>query len=24
VLSGPGRLGDAMKQAYEKAAPRNR
>jgi len=24
VLLGPGRLGDAMKQAYEKAAPRNR
>jgi len=24
VLPGPGRLGDAMKQAYEKAAPRNR
>jgi len=24
VLSGPGRLGDAMKQAYEKAVPRNR
>ena len=24
VLGGPGRLGDAMKQAYEKAAPRNR
>ncbi|MCW5773145.1 MAG: SDR family oxidoreductase [Rhodospirillaceae bacterium] len=24
VLPGPGRLGDAMKSAYEKAAPRNR
>ncbi|MGH7004347.1 MAG: SDR family oxidoreductase, partial [Alphaproteobacteria bacterium] len=24
VLLGPGRLGDAMKQAYEKSAPRNR
>lgn len=24
VLLGPGRLGDAMKSAYEKAAPRNR
>src|SRR5262245_37675796 len=24
VLPGPGRLGDSMKQAYEKAAPRNR
>ena len=24
VLLGPGRLGDAMKMAYEKAAPRNR
>jgi NAD(P)-dependent dehydrogenase (short-subunit alcohol dehydrogenase family) len=24
VLLGPGRLGDAMKQAYEKAAARNR
>jgi len=24
VLGGPGRLGDAMKMAYEKAAPRNR